>query len=62
MDFKVFLSNEALTDLERIVAYVAVDNPAAAERLGNQLLDAALALCPTAVGWCRNSGGENCGK
>jgi len=31
MDFKVFLSNEALTDLERIVAYVAVDNPAAAE-------------------------------
>lgn len=44
MDFKVFLSNEALSDLERIVAYIAPHNPAAAERLGNQLLDAALSL------------------
>lgn len=44
MDFKVFLSNEALGDLERIVAYIAPHNPAAAERLGNQLLDAALSL------------------
>ena len=45
MDFKVFLSNDALSDLERIVAYIASHNPVAAERLGNQLLDAALSLC-----------------
>jgi len=44
MDFKVFLSDEALSDLERIVAYIAPHNPAAAERLGNRLLDAALSL------------------
>jgi toxin ParE1/3/4 len=44
MDFKVFLSSEALSDLERIVAYIALDNIAAAERMGNQLLDAALSL------------------
>jgi plasmid stabilization system protein ParE len=44
MDFKVFLSVEALTDLERIVTYIAPHNPAAAERMGNQLLDAALSL------------------
>jgi len=44
MDFKVFLSNDALSDLERIVAYVAAHNPIAAGRLGNQLLDAALSL------------------
>jgi plasmid stabilization system protein ParE len=45
MDFKVFLSGDALSDLERIIAYVARHNPPAAERLGNQLLDAALSLC-----------------
>lgn len=44
MDINVFLSEEALSDLERIVAYIAPHNPAAAERLGNQLLDAALSL------------------
>ena len=44
MDFKVFLSNDALSDLERIVAYIAPHNPVAAERLGNRLLDAALSL------------------
>ena len=44
MDFKVFLSPEALSDLEHIVAYIALDNPAAAERMGNHLLDAALSL------------------
>ena len=44
MDFTVFLSPEALHDLESIVAYVAPHNPAAAERLGNQLLDAAFSL------------------
>ena len=44
MDFQVFLSDDALSDLERIVAYIAPHNPVAAERLGNQLLDAALSL------------------
>ena len=44
MDFKVFLSEVALNDLERIVAYIAPLNPIAAEQLGNQLLDAALSL------------------
>jgi len=44
MDFKVFLSDQALSDLERIVAYIAPHNPAAAERMGNQLLDAAFSL------------------
>ena len=44
MDFKVFLSSNALSDLERIVAYIAHDNAGAAERMGNQLLDAALSL------------------
>jgi len=35
MDFKVFLSLEALTDLERIVTYIAPDDAAAATRVGN---------------------------
>ena len=45
MDFKVFLSEDALSDLKRIVAYIAPHNPDAAERMGNRLLDAALSLC-----------------
>jgi plasmid stabilization system protein ParE len=44
MDFKVFLSKESLSDLERIVAYIAALDPAAAERLGNHLFDKALSL------------------
>jgi plasmid stabilization system protein ParE len=44
MDFKVFLSEEALNDLEQIVAYIAPHNLDAAARMGNRLLDAALAL------------------
>ncbi len=44
MDFQVFLSDLALSGLERIIAYVATHNAAAAERLGSQLLDAALSL------------------
>jgi plasmid stabilization system protein ParE len=44
MDFKIFLSEVALNDLERIIAYIAPHNPIAAEQLGNQLLDAALSL------------------
>jgi plasmid stabilization system protein ParE len=45
MDFKVFLSADALSDLELIVVYIALHNAVAAERMGNQLLDAALSLC-----------------
>jgi toxin ParE1/3/4 len=44
MDFKVFLSDDALRDLERIVTYIAPHNATAAGRMGNQLLDAALSL------------------
>ena len=44
MDFKVFLSEDALSDLEGIVVYIAPHNPAAAEHMGHQLLDAALSL------------------
>ena len=44
MDFKVFLSDDALSDLERIVTYITPHNPVAAEQLGNQLLDVALSL------------------
>lgn len=44
MDFKVSVSPETLSDLERIVAYIAPHDPGAAERLGNHLLDAALSL------------------
>jgi plasmid stabilization system protein ParE len=44
MDFQVFLSDGAVSDLERIVAYIAPHNAVAAERMGNQLLDAALSL------------------
>ena len=44
MDFKVFLSSDALSDLERIVAYIALDDVGAAKRMGNQLLDAAMSL------------------
>jgi plasmid stabilization system protein ParE len=44
MDFKVFLSLQALNDLERIVTYIALGDVAAATRIGNQLLSAALSL------------------
>ena len=44
MDFKVFVSSEALSDLERIVAYIALDDVGAGVRMGNHLLDAALSL------------------
>jgi plasmid stabilization system protein ParE len=36
MDFKVFLSSDALIDLERIVVYIGLDDVAAATRMGNQ--------------------------
>jgi plasmid stabilization system protein ParE len=44
MDFKVFLSDKALSDLERIVTYIAPHNAGAAGQMGNHLLDPALSL------------------
>jgi len=44
MDFKVFLSDDALSDLEDIVAYIAPHNAVAAGQIGMQLLDEALSL------------------
>jgi plasmid stabilization system protein ParE len=44
MGYKVILSRLALEDLEQIVAYVAQNDPAAAERLGHRLLDQAETL------------------
>ena len=39
MDFKVFSSDQALSDLSEIVEYVARDNPQVASRLGRSLID-----------------------
>jgi plasmid stabilization system protein ParE len=39
MDFKVIWSDAAITDLRDICAYIARDNPEAALRMGNGLLD-----------------------
>jgi plasmid stabilization system protein ParE len=44
MDCKIFVSSDALIDLERIVGYIALDDVVAAERMGNRLLDAAMSL------------------
>lgn len=39
MGCKVIFSPQAITDLESAVRYIAQDNPAAAVRVGNALLD-----------------------
>jgi toxin ParE1/3/4 len=44
MDFRVEVTEPAITDLAEIVTYIARDNPHAAEAVGNNLLDAALSL------------------
>ncbi|SPE52866.1 conserved hypothetical protein [Verrucomicrobia bacterium] len=44
MDFKVVITDPAIEDLAEIVRHIAQDNPLAAERLGNQLLDKAESL------------------
>jgi plasmid stabilization system protein ParE len=59
MDFKVFLSDVALSDLERIVAYIAPHNPVAAGQLGNQLLDAALSLHTSQESSALSNAGRN---
>jgi toxin ParE1/3/4 len=39
MDFKVIWSDEAITDLREICAYIAQHDPQAALRMGNGILD-----------------------
>jgi len=39
MDFKVAWTDPALGDLQDIVAYIAADDPAAAGRVGNDILN-----------------------
>jgi plasmid stabilization system protein ParE len=38
--FVVVILDEAVEDLKNIVAYIASENPSAAEALGHELLDA----------------------
>jgi toxin ParE1/3/4 len=44
MDYQVILSRPALRDLGAIARYIAADSPAAAERIGLQLLTLAESL------------------
>lgn len=44
MDYQVILSPRAVQDLREIVRYISYDDPIAAERFGEQMLDAALSL------------------
>ena len=44
MDCPVIISPRAIQDLREIVRYVSFEDSAAAERLGNALMDAALSL------------------
>ena len=44
MDFRVEITDPAITDLAEIVSYIAQDNPEAAAVLGNHLLDASMTL------------------
>ena len=39
MDYQVILSPRAIQDLQEVVRYISIDNPAAAERLGLQLIE-----------------------
>ena len=39
MDFKVIWSERARCDLREIVSFIAHDNPSAAAKLGNELID-----------------------
>jgi len=44
MDFKVTFMSRAVRDLEKITAWVAKEDPEAAERFGNELIKDALSL------------------
>lgn len=54
MDYRVILSKPALRDLGVIARYIARDNPAAAERVGMDLVHLAesLAVLPRRGGCC----------
>jgi toxin ParE1/3/4 len=39
MDYAVILSPKAVGDLEKIVRYIALNNPEAARKVGQKLLD-----------------------
>ena len=39
MDFRLLFTQKALKDLAEIIGYIAEDDPQAAERFGNSLLD-----------------------
>ncbi|MFM9978124.1 MAG: type II toxin-antitoxin system RelE/ParE family toxin [Sphingomonadaceae bacterium] len=43
--FKIVWTDQALDNLEEIVAYIEVFNPSAATRLGQRLIDLAESLC-----------------
>lgn len=40
MEFKVIISEEATDDLQRIVSFIAIDNPDAASNFGRKLIAA----------------------
>lgn len=44
MDCKVLITDSAIADLTELVAYIAQDNPAAAERVGLAVVDRFLSL------------------
>jgi len=44
MDWEIVFSPQALEDLGEAVRYIAKDNPEAAERVGNALIDRVLVL------------------
>ena len=44
MDYKIIWSDEAIADLQSICTYIARDNPEAAERIGNGILNHVLIL------------------
>ncbi|MGB7590459.1 MAG: type II toxin-antitoxin system RelE/ParE family toxin [Terriglobia bacterium] len=44
MDYRVLLSDRALTDLQRIVETIAEDNPRAAQSIGEALIDHIMGL------------------
>jgi toxin ParE1/3/4 len=50
--YQVIISARALQDLEEIVRFIAIDNPPAAERFGQRLVDEAQALAGQPLtGW-----------
>ncbi len=44
MDYQVILSPKAVKDLEKIVRYISINNPEAAKKIGQQLLNKAKEL------------------